>query len=297
MKKIKLLLSTCFLAVLSLFGIDGSVSASEVTTTTEAPATTTEAPATTTEAKDKVTSYVRYASIYDMITEKYTSDNVEIVASLEEEIKSLKTTYDNIELVTVIQGKNGVLYYVNVSDAPYNNYVLADGMTEAKTNVYMLATLKNKTTRLLFDAPADLTTEKVVFTKHNSTTTIELSKNMIDSYNKLAGFYFKENIKKYDTTSENLNQVTEDAIKYNAKTWYTTPKYTEGEVFACLKVLKDAGIKLPMEIKQNAWEKIKDAFVRNKTVIMTMLSIVLACGVAVVLVVLGGKLYKWIARR
>ena len=166
MKKIKLLLSTCFLAVLSLFGIAGSVSASEVTTTTEAPATTTEAPATTTEAKDKVTSYVRYASIYDMITEKYTSDNVEIVASLEEEIKSLKTTYDNIELVTVIQGKNGVLYYVNVSDAPYNNYVLADGMTEAKSNVYMLATLKNKKTRLLFDAPADLTTEKVVLKKH-----------------------------------------------------------------------------------------------------------------------------------
>ena len=83
MKKIKLLLSTCFLAVLSLFGIAGSVSASEVTTTTEAPATTT-------EAKDKVTSYVRYASIYDMITEKYTSDNVEIVASLEEEIKGLR---------------------------------------------------------------------------------------------------------------------------------------------------------------------------------------------------------------
>ena len=58
MKKIKLLLSTCFLAVLSLFGIAGSVSAAEVTTTTEAPATTT-------EAKDKVTSYVRYASIYE----------------------------------------------------------------------------------------------------------------------------------------------------------------------------------------------------------------------------------------
>lgn len=291
MKKIKLLLTTCFLAVLSLFGLAGTVSAAEETTTT------TQAPATTTEAKDKVTSYVRYASIYDMITEKFTSDNVETVATLEEEIKSLKATYDKIELVTVIQGKNGELYYVSITDKPYNNYVLADGMTEAKTNVYMLATLKNKTTRLLFDAPADLTTEKVVFTKHNSSTTIELSKTMIDSYNKLAGFYFKENIKKYETTSDNIGQVTEDSIKYNAKTWYTTPKYTEGEVYACLKVLKDAGIVLPFEIKQNAWEKIKDAFVRNKTVIMTMLSIVLACGVAVVLVVLGGKLYKWIAKR
>lgn len=254
-------------------------------------ATTTEAAASTTTEYN--TFYVQHADLFKMRTDAWVDANDTLDATLTTELTTLKASYSKLELVKEVKAVDGVPYFINVTDEKWSSYVLLDGAESTTTTYYLLATQKNKDTRLYFSAPADMTASSLTFTKHNGTTTISLSDDLFDTFEDLGNYYFSTSkIKKYDCTAAKLTDVTNTTIKNNAKDWKTAPTYLEGDVYQCLKTLDDAGVDLVLSLKQNTWQKLLSGIKNNQKTIIAVVSSIAAAIVLFVIFIIFVKLFK-----
>ena len=262
-----------------------------------APVSASDTTTTETKEEDVVENVVvKYTDTYNMISDKWSADNTELATQLKNEFKTLQETYDKLEFVTIIKGENGQIYYVEVTDKAYKSNLIIEG-TETTTEHYLLATLKGQNAKMVFEAPENVDTELLTFTKlGEEAVTIAVSGDLFTASQALCSYHFNDTVKRVKVTAEELEKMTTEELKYEASDWALTPSYNEGAVYDCLKVLDENEL-IDFELKQNLWNKIVDLFNGNRNILMGTLSIVLGIAVLAAAAYLITKGIKFGKRR